>query len=217
MRGGIVLDPMEWLLVRNYYMTMLPQLNFSGDYLAAELAPSFCNYDGDLREFRWDVVNVVMPAAEVRPSDDGLLIAVEGYSVRLLRDWGLNPDIVVTDFDFMPEELINCDCLVLGHAHGDNIEYYPKYASKVRKLLPTVQVWPRGCSLLIPGFTDGDRAVYLAYYMGSREIRIYGFNPGKTVKRNDEIKRAKLEIAKALIDRVIRKAVGSNTMIKLIK
>lgn len=90
MRGGIVLDPMEWLLIRNYYMAMLPQLNFKDDYLAAELAPSFCNYDGDLREFQWDVVNIVMPPAEVRPGDDGLLIVVEGYSVRLLRDWGLS-------------------------------------------------------------------------------------------------------------------------------
>lgn len=91
MRGGVVFDPMEWLLVRSYYMALLPQLNFrGGDYLAAELAPSFCNYDGDLREFRWGgVVNIVMPPAEVKPSDDGLLIAVEGgYSVKLLRDWG---------------------------------------------------------------------------------------------------------------------------------
>ncbi|WP_054857706.1 hypothetical protein [Vulcanisaeta sp. JCM 16159] len=214
MRGGIVLDPMEWLLIRNYYMAMLPQLNFKDDYLAAELAPSFCNYDGDLREFQWDVVNIVMPPAEVRPGDDGLLIVVEGYSVRLLRDWGLSPDIAITDFDFVPEELIDCDCLVLGHAHGDNITYYPKYASRVRKLLPTVQVWPRGCSLLIPGFTDGDRAVYLAYYMGAREIRIYGFNPGRVVKRDDNVKRIKLDIAKTLINRVIRKSASMNIVVK---
>ncbi|ADY00310.1 hypothetical protein VMUT_0094 [Vulcanisaeta moutnovskia 768-28] len=215
MHGGIVLDPMEWLIVRSYYTALLPQLNFEGDYLAAELAPSFCNYDGDLKEFKWDIVNIVMPPIEIKPSDDGLLIAVEGYSVKLLHDWGLSPGIVITDFDFNPEEVINCDCLVLGHAHGDNINYYPKYASRVRKLLPTVQVWPRGCSLLIPGFTDGDRAIYLAYYMGAREIRIYGFNPSKVVKRNDEIKRAKLEIAKALINRVLQKAKG-NTVIKLL-
>ena len=216
MRRGIVLDPMEWLLTRSYYMAMLPQLNFIDDYLAAELAPKFCSYDGDLKEFKWDVANIVMPPSEVRPTDDGLLIAVEGYSVKLLRDWGLSPDIVVTDFDFKPEEVINCDCLVLGHAHGDNIAYYPKYASRVRKLLPTVQVWPRGCSLLIPGFTDGDRAVYLAYYMGAREIRIYGFNPARVVKRNDEIKRMKLEIAGVFINRVVRKAVNNNVVIKLI-
>lgn len=130
MRGGVVLDPMEWLLVRSYYTALLPQLNFKDDYLAAELAPRFCNYDGNLREFRWDVVNIVMPPARAMPDDNGLLIAVEGYSVRLLRGWGLNPDIVITDFDFIPEELIDCDCLVLGHAHGDNIAYYPKYASR---------------------------------------------------------------------------------------
>ncbi len=216
MRSGIVFDPMEWLLVRSYYTAMLPQLNFRDDYLAAELAPNYCSYDGDLREFNWDIVNIVMPPAENRPVNDGLLIAVEGFSVKLLHEWGLSPDMVITDFDFMPEEVINCDCLVLGHAHGDNVTYYPKYASRVRRLLPTVQVWPRGCSLLIPGFTDGDRAVYLAYYMGAREIRIYGFNPGKAIKRDDEVKRVKLGIAEALINRLLRKALNSGVTIKLI-
>mgnify|MGYP001626164338 CR=1 FL=1 len=205
MRGGIVLDPLEWLLVRSYYTALLPQLNFLNDYLAAEMAPKFCNYEGDLKEYDWYIVNIVMPPAETKPFSDGLLIAVEGYSVELLRNWGLKPDIIVTDFDFKPNEIIKYNLLILGHAHGDNIDYYPKYASKARSLLPTVQVWPRGCSLLIPGFTDGDRAVYLAYYMGAKEIRIYGFNPSKVIKRNDDIKRTKLQIAETLINRVIRK------------
>ncbi len=205
MRGGIVFDPLEWVLVRSYYTALLPQLNFNGDHVAAEIAPKYCNYDRDLKEYDWDVVNIVMPPAETKPLNDGLLIAVEGYSVELLHNWGLSPDIIVTDFDFKPDELVKYDALILGHAHGDNISYYPRYASMAKQLLPTVQVWPRGCSLLIPGFTDGDRAVYLAYYMGAREIRIYGFNPHKMVKRDDEIKRTKLQIAETLINRVIRK------------
>lgn len=52
--------------------------------------------------------------------------------------------------------------------------------------------------------------------MGAREVRIYGFDPGKVVKRDDEVKRVKLEIARALINRVIQKAVNSNIMIKLV-
>lgn len=214
MKGGIVLDPLEWEFTRNLYKSLLPWLNFDGDYQAAQLAPKYCNYDGDLREYDWSMVNIVMPPAETKPSDEGLLIAVEGYSVELLKNWGLKPDIVITDFDFKPDKILNCDCLVLAHAHGDNMSYYPKYASEVRKLLPTVQVWPKGCSLLIPGFTDGDRAVYLAYYMGASEIRIYGFNPSKVIKRDDLTKRLKLDIASIFINRVIQKGKSRIIFIK---
>ena len=202
----VVFDPLEWVFVRGLYTSALPGLNYSGDYLAAEVAPRYCNVDPMiLWSFDWGVVSIVMPPATTKPSGDGLIIAVEGYSVRLLRGWGLKPQIVVTDLDFEPEEVVNCDCLVLAHAHGDNIDRFTRYAPRIGRLIPTVQVWPRGCSLLVPGFTDGDRAVYLAYYMGAREIRIYGFNPSKVVKRDDEVKRAKLQIARTLLERMSRR------------
>jgi len=203
---SIVFDPLEWSLVRSLYTSVLSSLNFSADYTAAELAPAYCTVDPKyLWSFEWGSVSIVMPPATTKPSGDGLIIAVEGYSVRLLRGWGLKPQIVVTDLDFEPEEVVNCDCLVLAHAHGDNIDRFTRYAPRIGRLIPTVQVWPRGCSVLIPGFTDGDRAVYLAYYMGAREIRIYGFNPGRVVKRDDEVKRAKLQIAKTLLERINRR------------
>ncbi|MGC9152941.1 MAG: hypothetical protein ACP5GY_04315 [Vulcanisaeta sp.] len=205
MLGPIVLDPLEWLLTRSYYIARLPQLNFFRDYEATKMAPYYCNYNGNLRNYKWGDVAIVMPPANDRPHNYDLIIAVEGYSVALLRRWGLKPDIVVTDFDFMPEEIVSGDFLVLGHAHGDNIDKYKTWAGRVRKLLPTVQTWPVGCSLLVPGFTDGDRAVYLAYYMGARRIDIYGFNPTKPIKRNDYVKRVKLEIAEYFISRVSRR------------
>lgn len=202
----MVFDPLEWIITRSIYTSMLPGLNYSRDYKAAELASSFCNSDIDhLWNFNWGSVSVVMPPAETKPDSGDLIIAVEGYSAHLLRNWGLKPQIIVSDLDFMPEELVNCDCIVLAHAHGDNIDYYPQWASRIQRLIPTVQVWPKGCSLLIPGFTDGDRAAYLAYYMGARKIKIYGFNPRKIVKRDDEIKRKKLEIAEVLINRIMRR------------
>ncbi len=202
---AVVLDPMEWVLTRSVYTRALPQLNFEGDEVAAKVASGFCDHV-DLEGLDWGTVHVVMPPAQTRPLGNGLVIAVEGYTVRKLLDWGIRPRVVVTDFDFQPEHILNCDCLVFGHAHGDNIGRFIEFAGKLRgRLVPTVQVWPRNCGLLLPGFTDGDRAVYLAYYMGARVINVYGFNKYVVVKRMDEVKRIKLDLAEAFIGRVLRK------------
>ncbi len=204
-KRAIVLDPLEWLYTRTLYTAMLQNLNFQGDYEAARLACSCYTYDGDLlRDFNWEDVTIVMPPFESRPVKRGVLIAVEGYTARRLLRLGLKPDLVVTDLDFEPEALFELDSVILAHAHGDNIDVFLRLCPKLKKVIPTVQVWPKCPSLLVPGFTDGDRAVYLAYYMGARVIRIYGFNPNKPVKRDDFVKRVKLEIASALIRRVLR-------------
>ncbi|MFP3281146.1 MAG: hypothetical protein RXO76_08805, partial [Vulcanisaeta sp.] len=98
---SIVFDPLEWEFTRSLYTSILPTLNFSGDYVAAEVASSYCTVDPRyLWSFDWGSVSIVMPPATTKPSGDGLIIAVEGYSVRLLRGWGLKPQIVVTDLDF---------------------------------------------------------------------------------------------------------------------
>lgn len=201
---ALVLHPLEWAYTRSIYTREFPMLNFSADEEAASLAPRYCGDVNAIFRLPWDEVTIVMPAVKERPVVRGLLIAVEGFTLALLRSWGLKPDVVVTDFDFHPWELINYGGLVLGHAHGDNIPSFETWAPRVNRLIPTVQVWPRGCSVLVPGFTDGDRAVYLAYCMGARLIRIYGFDPSRPVKRMDDVKSRKLALAKHLIDRVGR-------------
>jgi uncharacterized Rossmann fold enzyme len=65
-----------------------------------------------------------------------------------------------------------------------------------------VQSWPRGCTFNISGFTDGDRAVYLAYYMGAVEVTVSGFYPHLVLKRDDAVKRKKLDLASHLLRRL---------------
>ncbi len=112
-----------------------------------------------------------MPALAEKPRQrGGLIIAVEGRSLSILSGMGIRPDVVVTDFDFEPEKLIGYDGVVLGgHAHGDNMGIFKGYAGRMARIIPTVQSWPTGCSILPPGFTDGDRAAYIAAYMGGHE------------------------------------------------
>ncbi|WP_291765484.1 6-hydroxymethylpterin diphosphokinase MptE-like protein [Caldivirga sp. UBA161] len=204
MRRSIVLDPLESQLSRLVYMRAMMGLglNFSNDAKAAELAGDYCSSDPDqLWSLNWETVTIYMPPYVGDPKPSGLIIAVEGYTLRRLLNDGVVPDIVVTDFDYEPDNLIGFKGIVIGHAHGDNTHTYIKYAKRISRLIPSVQVWPISCSILIPGFTDGDRAVYLAAYMGSRQITVRGFNPNAPIKRNDYVKRIKLKLAEYFINR----------------
>lgn len=205
--GPIVLDPLEADYTRAVYVSRLSPLGlrFDRDYEAARLASGYCRVNpAMLLRLNWGRVIVYMPPFEGELDYGDLVIAVEGYTLRRLLDLGITPDIVVTDFDYEPEAIVDFDGLVVGHAHGDNVNLFLKYAPMVKGLIPSVQVWPIGCSILIPGFTDGDRAVYLAYYMGSHEVVVRGFNPSRHVKRDDEVKRAKLEVASIFLNRLTR-------------
>ena len=207
MRRSIVLDPLESQLSRLIYMRAMMGLglNFSNDVKAAELAGDYCSSDPDqLWSLNWETVTIYMPPYVGEPKPRGLIIAVEGYTLRRLLNDGVIPDIVVTDFDYEPDNIIGFKGIVIGHAHGDNINAYVKYAKYVGRLIPSVQVWPINCSILIPGFTDGDRAVYLAAYMGSRQITVRGFNPSVPIKRSDNVKMAKLKLAEYFINRASR-------------
>lgn len=202
--SGLVLDPLEYELTRAIY-TRIPGLDFRGDEIAARVAPRYCNASiNELRELNWRETTIIMPAITSKPIAKGLLVAVEGRSLSILRGMGLSPQVIVTDFDFEPNELIGYKGLVLGHAHGDNGPAFAKYAPLMERIIPTVQSWPHGCSILPPGFTDGDRAVYLAAYLGAEVIHVYGFKPGLVIKRDDAIKRAKLALASVFINRVAR-------------
>ncbi|MFP3237828.1 MAG: 6-hydroxymethylpterin diphosphokinase MptE-like protein [Caldivirga sp.] len=207
MRKAIVFDPLEAMMTRAIYTNALSGLglNFNGDFYAAKVASNYCNADpGELWSLDWDTVTIYMPPYSGEPDPRGLVIAVEGFTLRRLVNDGVVPDLVVTDFDYDPDSLIGFRGIVIGHAHGDNVDAYVKYAGLMNRLIPSVQVWPVGCSVLIPGFTDGDRAVYLAAYMGSRRIVVRGFNPSTPIKRSDAVKRTKLKVAGYLIKRAAR-------------
>ncbi len=206
MADAWVLDPFEALITRAIYVNALSGLGlrFDRDFEAAQVASGFCKVKPQvLNDFNWSRVIIYMPPFREIEAD-GIVIAVEGYTLRRLLERGVKPDIVVTDFDFEPNNLANYDGLVLGHAHGDNIGLFVKYGKLVKNMIPTVQVWPTTCGILIPGFTDGDRAVYLSAYMGAREIVVRGFNPRVNVKRMDNVKVAKLKLAELFLARASR-------------
>ena len=117
-------------------------------------------------------------AAELDDVRGILVTADEATSVALGR--GLRPAILVTDLDgTVPDQVKANDggTIAVVHGHGDNgpavRQWAPLFAGKT---LATTQSRPMGTLRNFGGFTDGDRAVFLADHFGAARIRLIGFD-----------------------------------------
>ncbi len=192
----IVFDPLEWIYVMKLVQSLLPELSYERDAAASQTAAELGGVSIDvLRDLDWGSPVVYMPPFS-KLADGTVVVAVEGYTARKLERRGVSVDVVVGDMDFQPEGFRLARHAVV-HMHGDNYWKIPR-----GEWIYTVQTWPVGCSYNISGFTDGDRALYLAHYMGSREVIVSGFYPHVVLKRDDEIKRKKLKVASHLLERL---------------
>ena len=90
-------------------------------------------------------------------------------------------DCMVTDLDKNPEtvrELTERGVPVAVHAHGDNLgaleAVVPDCADE--SVLPTTQAEPRAHVRNVGGFTDGDRAAFLADHCGAERLVFVGWD-----------------------------------------
>ncbi len=116
---------------------------------------------------------------------DGTIIAADGATSALL-DAGMIPDIIVTDLDGrVPDLKIANDrgSFMVVHAHGDNMGKLTAYLPLFSRVLGTCQTEPLDIVYNFGGFTDGDRAAFLAEALGAREIVLVGFDFGEIVGR----------------------------------
>ncbi|MBN1389704.1 MAG: DUF115 domain-containing protein [Candidatus Thermoplasmatota archaeon] len=110
-----------------------------------------------------------------------MLISADGATSTLLGR-ALIPHIIVTDLDGGVEDQIQClsrGSVMLVHAHGDNMKILKKVGPRLfGSVLGTTQVDPADVGGLVNygGFTDGDRAAFLAQHFGARSITLLGFN-----------------------------------------
>ena len=144
---------------------------------------------------------------------DGTLIAADGATSALL-DAGVVPDVIVTDLDGrIPDLKLANDrgSFMVIHAHGDNIDKLSVYVPLFSRILGTCQTEPLDIIYNFGGFTDGDRAAFLAEALGARKITLVGFDFGETVGKWSkpslkehspvwESKRKKFEFAKELLE-----------------
>jgi len=140
---------------------------------------------------------------EVAGCDGILITADEATSVAMKA--GLGPDLVVTDLDGDVKDQIKANvkgAIIAIHAHGDNIPAIRRWAPLFRgRVMATTQSRPFSKVYDFGGFTDGDRAAFLARHFGASRIRLLGFDfeHPSPKDENPEVKMKKLAWAKKLI------------------
>ena len=109
------------------------------------------------------------------------------------------PQIHVTDAEENDEILVNLEkkgCILVLHAHGDNVDRIKSVVPKLTRFIATTQSKPFDRVYNFTGFTDGDRAAIIAKRFGAREIKLYGFDFDKA----EGVKKKKLEWAKRILE-----------------
>lgn len=88
------------------------------------------------------------------------------------------PDVHVTDLEEGAEILKKVEergCVLVVHAHGDNIELIKKIVPELNFFVATTQAEPFDRVYNFGGFTDGDRAAIIAKEFGAKRILLHGF------------------------------------------
>ncbi|MGA2934353.1 MAG: 6-hydroxymethylpterin diphosphokinase MptE-like protein [Methanomicrobiales archaeon] len=130
----------------------------------------------------------------------GTVIAADGAANRLYAR-GILPDAIVTDLDGATDAFIDMNrggTVIVVHAHGDNMallrSWVPRFPGP---LVGTTQSRPFGSIHNFGGFSDGDRAVFLADALDASEVVLAGFDlDDPTV---GPVKRGKLLFARELL------------------
>ncbi len=134
---------------------------------------------------------------------------VADSAIKPLIENGIKPNIVVTDLDGDWNSLIKVgktDSIFVVHAHGDNITKL-HLADNFKNCIGTTQTNPFKNIQNFGGFTDGDRAVFLASYFNAKKIILFGMDFGgeigkysQTKTSERQIKLMKLRKAKLLLE-----------------
>lgn len=113
----------------------------------------------------------------------------------------IKPDIHVTDMEEPVELLMELErkgCVLVLHAHGDNVDRIRNVVPKLGKFVATTQSHPFNKVYNFGGFTDGDRAAIMAKELGAVRISLYGFRFGSHGEV-DATKARKLKWAEKLL------------------
>lgn len=148
---------------------------------------------------------------------DYVLVSADGATTALIEE-KLCPDIVATDLDGNIDDILLANLRganIVVHAHGDNLDAVVKFTSFFNNVLGTTQAQPVGNVYNFGGFTDGDRAIFLAVALGASEITLAGMDFGDIVTKYsrpnlstdlaeaDDFKKKKLRYAEELTQWII--------------
>ncbi len=216
----IIMDYSEW---KKYYAQILSDFGFSKKedeksavLLSKLLMKKKLGTPKDLNNMIFGKNVYVFGAAGSLQEDikkvkkeKGVFISADP-ATSLLMEKGIIPDIIVTDIDGIVEDQITANregAIVVVHAHGNNMDKLKQYIPMFDgKLIGTTQSKPFDNIYNFGGFTDGDRAVYLADCFGAKKIFLAGFDFENVRKysKSKELKMKKLKWAKRIIEKIDR-------------
>ncbi len=214
---------MDYSLWEPFYLRILEDFGFSreaDEAVAADLDRRLGGRRADAAQLRSILAGrkVVVAgngpglARDLTPSDAVLITADEATSVALEK--GLRPAILVTDLDGNVEDQVRANAsgtVAVVHGHGDNGPAVRRWAALFRgPTVATTQSRPSGRLENFGGFTDGDRAVFLADHFRASEIRLAGwdFRRPSAKDRDPGIKQKKLDWAYILLQNLGRPELG---------
>ncbi|AXG10285.1 6-hydroxymethylpterin diphosphokinase MptE-like protein [Haloplanus rubicundus] len=119
--------------------------------------------------------------AEAGVAADAEMVIAASVAADRLREVGVTVDLMVTDLDKTPataRDLTREGVPVAVHAHGDNVPAVERWVPRFdgEHVLPTTQAEPTGPVRNYGGFTDGDRAAFLADAFGAASLRFPGWD-----------------------------------------
>ena len=132
------------------------------------------------------------------------LIVADG-ALRPVLQKGQIPEWIVSDLDgYIPDIVWACEngSNLIIHAHGDNISRVFQYHESVKPTCITT-TYPSNNTQSWGGFTDGDRSVMMCLSLGTKSIRLLGFDFERVGSFSGEYsprKKEKLVWAKKIID-----------------
>ena len=227
---------MEFGLWEKYYKEILDDFGFSrsGDEESAKLLDEILSTEGcltlnDLAEIVGfsdkfivfgagpSLKNHVLMLKENYDLKDYVLVAADGATTALIEE-KISPDVVCTDLDGNIDDILLANLRganIAIHAHGDNIDKVASLSSFFNNVIGTTQAQPMENLYNFGGFTDGDRALFLAVALGASEITLAGMDFGDKVTKYsrpnmdvkvgdaDEFKRKKLMYAERFTNWII--------------
>ena len=195
---------MEFGLWEKYYKEILDDFGFSrsGDEESAKLLDEILSTEGcltldDLSQIvgfsdKFIVFGAgpslkehIIHLKENYDLRDYVLVAADGATTALIEE-RLSPDIVATDLDGNIDDILLANIRganIAIHAHGDNIDKIASLTSFFNNVLGTTQAQPVGNLYNFGGFTDGDRAMFLAVALGASEMTLAGMDFGDIVTK----------------------------------
>jgi hypothetical protein len=172
------------------YERILAEFGFdrAADERARDVCRSLLDAAFDAESLRPSVAGrtvAVVGAAPSLPSEldraaDADVVVAASTAADVCLDGGVGVDLMVTDLDKNPDTaaaLTREGVPVAAHAHGDNVpalrEWLPRFAHE--NTLPTTQAAPAPPVTNVGGFTDGDRAAFLADHLGAGSLVFVGW------------------------------------------